>query len=435
MKIQRLRKEERGLAVVLLVALLALQTAMIVRYWPIFSHFIGNSWTQFIRNFRMSGFDPIAYSILTDWHVGYDLLRHPLLPYLLYPLHLLNHLLWQLTGANCAQIIMGVLLTASAFWALILHYRTLRFVVGAGRLPSMLLTALLLGFGMIAVATMVPDHFCFSMLLLLFTVYRAGTKMKSGTLFGMKETVLLLVVTAGVTLSNGIIVVMAVALTNGRRFLRPGFLLPAVVLPLVLLAGFAETVVALTAQDMDAIGSSVSSQFSYTAERASRLDILIENFFGESLQLHRKYILGDVLLKRPVIIRYTWPAQYVVEAVLLLLSAIGFWLGCSSPSSLARVPRFTWLLGGILVFNLLLHIVLGFGINEVHIMAAHWAFVLTLSMGFLFTAPPLRLPLPSVVNRRFLPISSGIFLFVIVVYLWIYHGYQLVHYLSWPLIT
>lgn len=298
-----------------------------------------------------------------------------------------------------------------------LHRRILREVVGAGRWASTLLTALLLGFGMVAVATMVPDHFCFSLMLLLLTVYRAGTKMKAGQCFSRTETVLLLVATAGVTLSNGVVVVLAVLLTNGRQFFRPRFLLTAVVLPLLLLVGIAEAAVMLTAESVTAVGDSVSGQFAYTAERASRLDILVENFFGESLQLHRKYILGDVLLKRPVIIRYTWAAQYVVEALLLLFSTIGLWLG------LRRNTRFTWLLSGILAFNLLLHIVVGFGINEVHIMAAHWVFVLTLGMGYLFTQ-----------KRQFLPISSGIFLFVITVYLWIYHGYQLVHYLSWPLI-
>ncbi len=416
-KLFKIHKEERWAALLFLVVVIALQAVLFERYWPIFSHFIDNSWTQFIRNFRMSGFDPIAYSILTDWHVGYDLLRHPLLPFLLYPLHLLNGVLWQLTGANCAQIIMGVLLTASAFWALMLHRRILREVVGAGRWASTLLTALMLGFGMVAVATMVPDHFCFSLMLLLLTVYRAGTKMKAGRQFSTCETLLLLVATAGVTLSNGVVVVMAVALTNGRQFFRPRFLLTAVVLPLLLLVGIAEAAVMLTAESVTAVGDSVSGQFAYTAERASRLDILVENFFGESLQLHRKYILGDVLLKRPVIIRYTWAAQYVVEAMLLLFSTIGLWLG------LRRNTRFTWLLMGILAFNLLLHIVVGFGINEVHIMAAHWVFVLTLGMGYLFTQ-----------KRQFLPISSGIFLFVITVYLWIYHGYQLVHYLSWPLI-
>lgn len=416
-KLFNIHKEERWTALLFLVVLIALQAILFERYWPIFSHFTDNSWNQFIRNFRMSGFDPIAYSILTDWHVGYDLLRHPLLPFLLYPLYLLNRVLWHFTGVNCVQPIMGVLLTFSAFWAMMLHRRILREVIGAGRRTSTLLTALLLGFGMVAVATMVPDHFCFSLMLLLLTVYRAGTKMKAGRQFSTCETLLLLVATAGVTLSNGVVVVMAVALTNGRQFFRPRFLLTAVVLPVVLLVGIAEAAVMLTAQAVTAVGDSVVGQFAYTAERASRLDILVENFFGESLQLHRKYILGDVLLKRPVVIRYTWAAQYVVEALLLLFSALGFGKG------LRKNSRFTWLLLSILAFNLLLHIVVGFGINEVHIMAAHWTFVLTLSMGYLFTQ-----------ERQILSISSGIFLFAIVVYLWAYHGYQLVHYLSWPLI-
>ncbi|MBQ6653372.1 MAG: hypothetical protein IJM81_08320 [Prevotella sp.] len=433
----------------LLVALVALQVLQGERYWSLFAHFTDDTWRQFIRNFRMSGFDPITYSILSDWHVGYDLLRHPLLPFLCYPLYLLNQLLWWFTGVNCAQIIVGVLLVASACGAMLLHYRCQCEVVGVGTGIALLLTAMLMGFGMVMVTSVVPDHFCFSLFLLMLVLYRAGVKVKRGETFSSRETALLTLITAGVTLSNGIVVLMAVVLTNlkvnsplptsprrgGENSLTPLSSLLSPLLVMLLLVGFAEAVVLLHTHTADAVADSMSSQFSYTVGKASRLDILIENFFGESLQLHRKYILGDVLLRRPVIIRYTWWAQYVVEAALVGMSAIGFWAG--------RRRRFAWLLGGVLVFNLQLHIVLGFGINEVHIMAAHWAFVIPLSIGYLFTRRTSR---PSFLSRRnrgrhLTSIASPLFshlspliLFAITAYLWTYHVYQLVAYWSWPLV-
>ena len=107
----------------------------------------------------------------------------------------------------------------------------------------------------------------------------------------------------------------------------------------------------------------------------SRLDILVENVFGESIQLHREHLLGDILMKRPVIVRYTWPAQYVVETVIIILFLPGTWLG--------RKERYVWLLMSILAFNLVLHVLLGFAINEVYIMAAHWLFVVPLTMAWL----------------------------------------------------
>ncbi len=431
----------------LLLALVALQVLQGERYWPLFAHFTDDSWRQFLRNFRMSGFDPITYSILTDWHIGYDLLRHPLLPYLCYPLYLLNQLLWWITGANCAQVIVGLLLVASTSGAMLLHYRLLREVVGVGSGIALLLTAMLMGFGMVMVTSVVPDHFCFSLFLLMLVLYRAGVKMKRGAKFSLREAVWLMLITAGVTLSNGIVVLMAVCATT---ILNPSPSLPegeganppsqsplpwgkatgrraplgmgaggrfffTLILVMLLLVGFAEAMVLLHTHTAGAVADSMNSQFAYTVGKASRLDILVENFFGESLQLHRKYILGDVLLRRPVIIRYTWSMQYVVEAVIVGMSAIGFWKGRRKP--------FAWLLAGVLVFNLLLHIVLGFGINEVHIMAAHWVFVLSLSIGYIFVR---------------IPRLGGVLAFVIIlsitVYLWAYHVYQLVVYWSWPLV-
>jgi hypothetical protein len=37
-------------------------------------------------------------------------------------------------------------------------------------------------------------------------------------------------------------------------------------------------------------------------------------------------------------------------------------------------------------FDLALHVGLGFGLNEVYIMSAHWLFVVPLAMGYLFKA-------------------------------------------------
>ena len=145
--------------------------------------------------------------------------------------------------------------------------------------------------------------------------------------------------------------------------------------------------------------------------QVSRLDVVVENFLGESLQLHRRHVLGDVLRDRPVIVRYTWPWQYVAEGVLAMLFLWGCWAW--------RRERFGRLLMGILAYNVLLHVVLGFALDEVHIMAAHWAFVIPLSIGWLLRGRA-RLAVVLVVA-------------VLTVYLWVYHGVLLWRYLTWPL--
>ncbi len=81
----------------------------------------------------MSGFDPITYDVITRWHEGYDILRHPLLAAMMYPLYLLNQALWTITGCNCVQLICGVVLTFCGFWSVMFVYRTMAEEMHIGR--------------------------------------------------------------------------------------------------------------------------------------------------------------------------------------------------------------------------------------------------------------------------------------------------------------
>ena len=46
--------------------------------------------------------------------------------------------------------------------------------------------------------------------------------------------------------------------------------------------------------------------------------------------------------------------------------------------------RFLWTAMAFFAFDMALHVGLGFGLNEVYIMSAHWLFVIPLAMGYLF---------------------------------------------------
>jgi hypothetical protein len=116
----------------------------------------------------------------------------------------------------------------------------------------------------------------------------------------------------------------------------------------------------------------------WTDITTSRWSSAVENLFGEGIQLHRDYALGDVLRHRPVIVNYRSPVQYIIEAFILLLFLAGVWCG--------RRSRFLWIALACAAFDMLLHLGLGFGLNEVYIMSAHWIFVLPLAMTYLFKA-------------------------------------------------
>ena len=112
----------------------------------------------------------------------------------------------------------------------------------------------------------------------------------------------------------------------------------------------------------------------WTDATTPRLTTAVENLFGESIQLHRSHLLEDTLRGRPVIVRYEWAANYVAEALLVMLFAAGIWCG--------RRSRFMWTALSGFAFDMALHLGLGFGINEVYIMGAHWLFVIPIAIGF-----------------------------------------------------
>lgn len=400
----KIRKEERIPAGVALLVIIALNVLMISKFMGLFVDYDIDSWKVFMRNFHMSGFDPITYAVVSDWNIGYNIIRHPLLPFLMYPVYLLNQLLWGITGVNCAPILIGMVLVACAFYSFLFLYRIMREIIGIRPAAALLLCAFYFGLAYVMVTIIVPDHFCLSMFLILLVLYVAGKKLRSHTEFSVREIILLFVITAGVTLSNGALVFLAVLVVNGRKFWKPRALLLGVVIPSILLVAFAFAVNASEEIPQD------QKVQNWTNRSIPRGETLIENFFGESLQLHRRYILGDALVNRPVIVEYTWGIQYVIEAMIILFFLWGAWTG--------RKDRYEWLLLGCLAFALFLHIVLGFAINEVYIMTAHWAYVIPLSMAYLL--------------KRRNPCIEGL-LFTITLYLWAYHGYLLWNYLTWPL--
>lgn len=135
-----------------------------------------------------------------------------------------------------------------------------------------------------------------------------------------------------------------------------------------------------------------------------------ENLLGESIQLHQQHLLKDTLRKRPIFVAYDWTLNYVVETLIVLLFAAGVWAG--------RRSRLLWMAMACVSIDLAIHIGLGFGINEVYIMAAHWIFVIPLAIAF-------ALHHWQGLKRMLI---RGI-LILLTLYLWLYNGYLIIYHL------
>ncbi len=407
----KIRKSEYFVTIVALVMILLLNELIISKFFVLFANYNAHSWNVFMRNFHMSGFDPITYEVVTDWKIGYNILRHPLLPFMMYPFYLANQLLWTLTGANCVQFVVGSLLVFCSFYSFIFIYRIIHDLISLSRFDSILLSLFFFSFSYIMVAIIVPDHFCLSLFLILLTLYRAGYKMKNKQQFSVCEMLILFVVTAGVTMSNGLIVFMAVLFTNGKKTFQPRLIVTAI-LSSVIILGIGTSLNALMSK------ANAPTVTTWVDTSTPRLDTVLENFFGESIQLHRESILGDVLVRRPVIVRYTWTAQYAVESIILLLFLVGLYEG--------RRSRFQWLNMACLLYAVLLHLVIGFAINEVYIMSVHWIYVIPISIAYIYRKSK---------DYHHVILLLRMCVIFLTIYLWCYNGILLYNYLTWPLIN
>ena len=417
LKLFKIRKDERWLALGALLFFLLLNALLIYRYYDRFT--LGGNlgyWTIFYKTFHVSGFDAFSYITMSNLRIHFITSRHPLYLSLLLPFYWINHWQMQYTHYNLAVWFEAGIIIFCAVYSFLFLYRTLRELVMLRRRDAVMLTLYFFSFSHVMLSAMVPDHFVISLLLLTATVYVAGRKMRDGTLLRPIQVALLLFLTAGITVTNGVKTLLAVLFTNGRRAFS-WRMLPAVAVPVALLWGIwqwqytaYEVPQAVAVKKQEDIQKAKDPNFAavhkvhddfvsrqngtpLTADlpvlqwsdvTTSRSKTVVDNLFGETFILHRRHLLEDVQQQRPVFVSYESPVFYVIEALIALLFVVGLWAG--------RRERLLRMLLSWFAFDMLMHVGFGFGINEVYIMAAHWAFIVPIATGYLLRRLPPRFP-------------------------------------------
>ena len=435
----RIKKEERLPALVITILMAALNVLAVSKYHDAFCKTHQAIWGLFVNKYTVSGFDPITYCVLTEWEPKYEIYRHPLLAYFEYPLYLLNHELTLALNYNAAQVIIAVVLVFLACYTWIFLYRILREIIALNRTDSLLISIFSFSFGYVMLTFMVPDHFALSMFMLVTCLYVCGKAMQKQRQLKIWQTWLIFFFTAGTTLSNGIKVFLNVLFVNGKSLFRPKYFLLGVIVPSLMIWCFAEweyeTYAAprekaslskrikkgkeerarhfknfsdtTSLKDSTAIAKAFdrkmrqiihskyvadhkqpwhthkgkpmgdSKFMKWTDETTSRIDALVENIFGEPIQLHKQHLLEDVLRGRPVVVRYDNALNYIVEGIIVIFFIAGIIAGI-------RSRFFLMALSGV-AFDAAIHLGLGFGLNEAFIMTGHWIFIIPIAYGYLFS--------------------------------------------------
>ena len=440
----KVKKEERWLAFTMLAVFVTFNAMVIASHYHVYTmdaH--GGFWSIFTKNFRMSGYDCWSWITVSGGRIHFVTSRHPLYLTFLYPLYLLNDWLIQNVGYNFAVYFMAVIIVFSAFYAVLFMYRVFREVLELRRKDARLLTLLLFSFGHVLIPTMVPDHFVISLMLLSLTLYITGKKMKKGQLLTAWQSLVLTFFTAGMATSNGVKTLLAGLFTNGKKVFSCKFISIGVVLPLLLLLGIQQSQYYLLEVPQQAVVRHIESEtlrknpqkvLEHKKQRdewqrthlgqpvgdgvitklmdvsTPRIPTIVENFFGESIQLHQRSLLMDVSWERPIFVEYNWSVNYIIEAFVVLLFIVGI--------VFSYKQRFFKMLLAWFACDLTLHLILGFAVTEVYIMTSGWAFIIPISYGYLLKR----------LSMKWLKLMR-VALIMLTIYLWIYNAGQTVYYL------
>lgn len=416
------------------------------------------AWTAF-HKIIISGFDPYIYQIITQWNPIYEVYRHPLIAYYIWPLSELNSILKDTFDINCTIYIIAVLWTIVSAVSFTLLYRIMRRYVGVRWFTSLLLSLLFFSFSHVMMITFVPDHMLltlFTLLLMVNITAEAYTKHKK---LPLPKALLMYIASAGITTTNAVKIWMTDMAGRYDTSLPFRHNIPTLfrrslwyLLPTLILAGaFAwqmdnsvrlykegkehiisekmkhDTVFAASAmakKERDSLQQAEmrdkqlvdSKVFAYTDNSVSRLPLLYENIYGEGMLLHEDYLLQDANKDhdpRPVIVPYRHTWYYAVNAVVVALFLTGVWLG--------RRERLLWLVMPMFLFDMFLHAVLRFAATDVYIMTAHWAFAMPIAMAYLARR---------VEHKRFRYAILMAVILAVTIFLWHHNLTLIAHYIT-----
>ncbi len=443
MNIFKIKREERMPSLAALLVFILLNGLFFFKYCHLFlkAHHV-SFWQLFAKTYHVSGFDAWSLIFMSNGKLYFEIPRHPLFAVILYPFYLINQGLMKMGNTNYAMIFMAILLLVCAYYSFVFIYRVFREVIGTSRFDSTLLSFMLYSFGMVMVSMLVPDHFCWSLFLLTMTLYLAGMAIKEHRRMSPWLAGVLAFFTGGVTLSNIAKTYLAAWFVNGKKVFSPKSIVVLGV-PAVLLVGIAYFIytdirepqfaadkrieVKTYAKDslrqkndsihhawvMAHTGEPMKKEgfWKWTDMSTSRSDALIHNMFGESIQLHDSYLLDDMCVNRPTVVKYNYALNYIVEGIVALLFVLGI--------VVAIRHKFFLLVLSWLGLDIVIHFVMGFGLNEMYIMACHWIFIIPIAIAYLMKS---LAPSKQTILR-------GVTL-LLTLYLWAWNGYLVFTYMS-----
>lgn len=347
--------------------------------------FISTAIVPFINydaNVSYLGYDT---SIYFTWFqqpklVPYMFFRHPFIKFILLPFVLFNYILQLMLQCQWVGWFMTISFNVIMSYCVLLMYKILYDIMQVSSFHALLLTLFFISFGHVLVLLAVLDSFLLSMFLLLITLYISGRVIALKQPVNKRLFTYLLLLTTGVTLTNGVKVGLAYLFIPSTVKQKVKWCLQSAIwFVLLFIPCFFLTKAVLAhfhpGKDFgfyrDCVSDSVGWVFK--TDWITYLDMIYHHLLCEPLMLHtsRFYDFNPGINQG-----YALPLFHVAVALFYGLVAWG--------AVLAWKNKFVQLLLSFLLVDVLIHVVFRFGLDEGQIYCGHWMFLFPLLIANLF---------------------------------------------------
>lgn len=361
----------------------------------------------FIRKFGysrfvVSGYDAFMLGTVSDFFYNlHPTIRHSLLDLLISPLAIIKTILEPI--GNFTMQLLALMLCACNATTFVYMFKIGEELIGLKWYDALLISILYYSLGYTMLVAFTPESYPLSMMMLVISLYLFGRSLIKGYNLSVVKRIALFVITAGITTTNGIKILLMDCFGRGnlKRYL-PFFIKACLVFCVIagtvyvgekVLSKRIEKPVVSSFVEKTTINNNIGfDRHSNHSKKENKsfgfmdffgFDIpfsqsVTDNLLGETFVLHEDHCLEDPSQTRPLFVEYSSTYDRVLQLAVLLLFAAGIVYG--RKSQLLRMALLT------ITVDIFLHLVLRWALNEVYIMGPHWLYVIPVAIAALFQA-------------------------------------------------
>jgi hypothetical protein len=355
-----------------------------------------------LDNTKILGYDPYMLQWISSPSTNFATIKHPLINFYLLPLSLLLFIAKFIISEKAALVSLYVFYHLSVTYSMIFIYRILNELMMLNQFRSIILTILFSSFAHIIIQSFIIESYPLSLLLLTITLYVLGKGIYLKEKTDPYLYCLLFVLTAGVTITNGLKTIIAYLFTEKKLNAKIKWIVAVSFFFLILVAIiYIPTKLITSKNSKTELVSNNNSRPGYSTENPKqsltqeleasgskipflkfiRFDIDLfssfrGNILGESALFHTSNFKSEIRNGRNIYLEYSSPYK---NWIILL-----FYLFFVFSVIISLNQKFSHILLAFLSVDIFIHVVCRFGIEEPYIFAAHWMFLIPLFFAFLY---------------------------------------------------